>query len=172
MTQINVHPILRILQKALTGFSMVTLLAVIVFTVSCNQPAKTETRPATQPATQPAATQPSNTNMDKSINSVKAHIDDIDSKLKAIDEAVRGSDFTAVSKHAEEIEEIASKIKQEATNFSSNDFELIKRDVSEIQHGGDEIIDAAKSHKHEDIHHAIETLREHLATLKNDVNKL
>ena len=171
MRQINVHPTLPILQKTLTCFFVVILLAAIIFTESCNQPAQTKAEPVTQPASQPA-TQPSNTNIAKSINAIKAYIDDIDAKLKAIDEGIRGNDFTAVSNHAGEIEDIASKIKQEATNFPTNDFELIKRDVGEIQHGGDEIQDAVKSHSHEDIHHAIETVKDHLATLKMDVSKL
>lgn len=163
MRQIN----LAKMQKALTSFSAITLLVLLVFVESCDQPAKVKTESATQPVTQP-----SNNDMKKSINAVKAYIDDIDAKLKAIDEAMRGNDFTTISGHAGEIEDIASKIKQEATNFSTTDFELIKRDVSEIQHGGDEIKDAVKGHNHEDIHHAIETVKDHLATLKMDVNKL
>jgi HPt (histidine-containing phosphotransfer) domain-containing protein len=167
MKQINFHSILMNVQKVLTSFSVVILFILIVFVESCNQPTQPANQPAAQPS--PAPSSSANDNRVKSINSVKAYIDDIDSKLKAIDEAVRGNDFTAVSSHAGEIEDIASKIKQEAANFSTNDFELIKRDVSEIQHGGDEIKDAVKSHSHEDIHHAIETVKDHLATLKADV---
>lgn len=158
------------LPKPLINFcvSATAFFTLAILVTSCNEPVKSA--PPTTPAA--VASQPDNSIRDKSTNSVKAYIDDIESKLKAIDEGMRGNDFQAVYGHAEEIENIASSIKQESTNFSSSEFELIKRDLSEIQHGGDEIRDAVKSHSHEDIHHAIETVKDHLATLKSDVYKL
>ncbi|WP_445714193.1 hypothetical protein [Flavobacterium sp.] len=154
----------------LANLSIAASLLTVMLTAGCNQqPAPQNTQPVIQATPAPVDNK---ADKDKSINSVKAYIDDIESKVKAIEEAMKGNDFSTISEHAGEIEDLASKIKQEATNFSTTDFELIKRDVSDIQHGGDEIKDAVKGHKHEDIHHEIETLKEHIKQLKEDVSKL
>jgi len=125
----------------------------------------------TQPPVMPMVkTVESTTNPRVAINTISALLDDAQTVYLALDEALQNSNYGDIAEHASQIESLAQKIRQAAVTLS--DFEIISRDVSEIQHAADELGDASKQRKREEIQHAGEKLKRFLDILEKDIQNI
>jgi len=104
------------------------------------------------------------------VNTMSALLDDAQTIYFGIDEALQSSVYSDIAEHASQIEKLAQEIRKKAVVLS--DFEIISRDVSEIQHTADELGDASKQRKHEETHHAAETLKRYLDILEKDIQNI
>lgn len=142
--------------------SSVALLA----TTACQERAK-----AGQPSEDPAVAARAEARR-TAVATIKVNLDQAAQTVRSLEETFRVNKYGDVARHGSELVALARDIRRQSINLSDSDGEVVRLIVDRLEHAAHEVQEAGEAGRHEDVHHAFESLQTELVSLRERANRL